>query len=186
VKDEQLNFLDSYLLSDRSPEDSMLLSDLDGFLTGIACSPQPILSDDWLPSVWRSGEAKDPILHQTATRLILEHYNDIVQLLNAEPSSIAPIFWEDQAGNTIAMDWCEGFMDACALQSHQWAELMQSEVGRNLMTPILAHIFDDEGESVLGIDEDDLEEVLDEASGQIVESVPLIFAYWTSRRERLH
>src|SRR3954463_2766359 len=36
VSDADLDLLDAYLLSDQSPPESMLLSDLDGFLTGIA------------------------------------------------------------------------------------------------------------------------------------------------------
>jgi hypothetical protein len=39
-----LEKLDAYLSSDASPEDSLTLSDLDGFLTGILCSPEPILT----------------------------------------------------------------------------------------------------------------------------------------------
>ena len=43
-----LDRLDSYLSSDKSPEDSMLLSDLDGFLHGIACSPVLIPAEEWM------------------------------------------------------------------------------------------------------------------------------------------
>jgi uncharacterized protein len=38
-----LETLDSFLMSDRSPPDSMMLSDLDGFLTGIAVGPELVL-----------------------------------------------------------------------------------------------------------------------------------------------
>jgi hypothetical protein len=38
-----LEALDSFLISDRSPPDSMMLSDLDGFLTGIAIGPELVL-----------------------------------------------------------------------------------------------------------------------------------------------
>ena len=34
-----LDALDNYLMSDRAPDDSMGLSDLDGFLTGIVVGP---------------------------------------------------------------------------------------------------------------------------------------------------
>ena len=34
-----LETLDDYLSSDESPDDCMMLSELDGFLHGIACSP---------------------------------------------------------------------------------------------------------------------------------------------------
>ena len=34
-----LNALDAFLMSDRAPEDSMGLSDLDGLLTGVVVGP---------------------------------------------------------------------------------------------------------------------------------------------------
>lgn len=40
--------LDDFLRSDRAPEECMQLSDLDGFLTGIAVSPDMILPTEWL------------------------------------------------------------------------------------------------------------------------------------------
>ena len=36
ISDADLDLLDIYLLSDQSPPECMLLSDLDGFLTGVA------------------------------------------------------------------------------------------------------------------------------------------------------
>ena len=46
-----LNRLDEFLMSDRAPENGMGLSDLDGFLTGIAVGPELILPSEWLPRV---------------------------------------------------------------------------------------------------------------------------------------
>src|SRR5215831_9670801 len=47
-----LEALDRFLMSDRSPPDSMMLSDLDGFLSGIAIGPELVLPSEWLPLVW--------------------------------------------------------------------------------------------------------------------------------------
>ena len=41
----QLDELDQYLSSDESPEDCMMLSDLDGLLHGVICSLSSISSD---------------------------------------------------------------------------------------------------------------------------------------------
>ena len=51
-----LNALDGYLMSDHAPDDSMGLSDLDGFLTGIVVGPELILPSEWLPIVWGGKE----------------------------------------------------------------------------------------------------------------------------------
>jgi len=44
-----LESLDKYLSSDDSPDECIMLSDLDGFLHGLACSPVPVSSEEWLP-----------------------------------------------------------------------------------------------------------------------------------------
>jgi Uncharacterised protein family (UPF0149) len=41
-----LQALDRFLMSDRSPRDCMTLSDLDGFLTGIAIGPELVLPSE--------------------------------------------------------------------------------------------------------------------------------------------
>jgi len=43
-----LDELDRYLSSDESPEDCMMLSDFDGLLHGVICSPSPVASDAWI------------------------------------------------------------------------------------------------------------------------------------------
>ena len=43
-----LEALDQYLASEDSPEDCMMLSDLDGFLHGIICSPVVIPAEEWM------------------------------------------------------------------------------------------------------------------------------------------
>src|SRR3954467_15831624 len=58
VSDADLDLLDAYLLSDQSPPECLLLSHLDGFLTGIAIGPEVVMPSEWLPHVW-GGEEPD-------------------------------------------------------------------------------------------------------------------------------
>ena len=51
-----LDALDAFLLSDRAPEDSMGLSDLDGFLAGVVVGPELVMPSEWLPRVWGGEE----------------------------------------------------------------------------------------------------------------------------------
>jgi hypothetical protein len=51
-----LDALDDYLMSDLAPDESMGLSDLDGFLTGIVVGPELILPSEWLPVIWGGEE----------------------------------------------------------------------------------------------------------------------------------
>ena len=53
-----LDALDDYLMSDHAPDDSMGLSDLDGFLTGVIVGPELIMPSEWLPVIW-GGESQN-------------------------------------------------------------------------------------------------------------------------------
>lgn len=63
----------------------------------------------------------------------------------------------------IAMDWCEGFMEAVSLRPKEWLRLTESSTHGHIMTPILAHLLDDNGNSVLGIPQEKLDETLAQA-----------------------
>ena len=54
ISDADLDLLDAYLLSDQSPSECMMLSDLDGFLTGIAIV--------WMLLYFARGGARHPVL----------------------------------------------------------------------------------------------------------------------------
>src|SRR3546814_19313106 len=56
LTDEDIETLDTFLMSEQAPEDCMLISDLDGFLTAIAIGPEPVPQADWMPVVWAGDE----------------------------------------------------------------------------------------------------------------------------------
>jgi len=178
-----LEELDAYLASDDAPEDCMLLSDLDGFLTGILCAPVLIPPSEWLPVVWGGNEPdvgnKDR--HFLAIQAVFDRYNDIAAALDSEPPALEPVFWQAREGHVIAMDWCEGFMQAVQLRAGEWDELLQTEEGRKWMFPVLAHLFDENGNSLIGVDQTELDALLDKAARQIPMTVPNLFTYWKAR-----
>lgn len=181
-----LQALDEYLSSDDAPQGSLMVSDLDGFLTGILCSPELIVPSEWLPHVWGGEEAGigNPDAHIWATQEVLARYNEIAAALNSEPPHLEPVFWEAPEGHTIAMDWCEGFMLAFDLRRDLWNELLQTDQGQEWLFPVLAHIIDDEGNPLVEVTGQDLNEMLDAAAVMIPETVPKIYTFWKSKRVR--
>ncbi len=179
-----LDELDAYLTSDDAPDNCMLLSDLDGFLTGILCSPELVRPSEWLPLVWGGPEpdVSDLDKHIAAIEAVLGRYNEIAAALNSEPPYLEPLFWQAEEGHVIAMDWCEGFMQAVHLRPEAWDELLLTESGREWMFPILAHLFDEDGRSLVGAAETVLDALLDRSAERIPETVPNIFTYWQSKR----
>ena len=74
-----LEVLDRFLTSDRSPPESMMLSDLDGFLTGIAVGPELVLPSQWLPLVFGGDapEFADEAEAKAILGAIIGRYNEI-------------------------------------------------------------------------------------------------------------
>jgi len=56
----ELEKLDAYLSADRASEKCMQLSDLDGFLAGVICSPNLIPPSTWLPVAMGTSENVGP------------------------------------------------------------------------------------------------------------------------------
>lgn len=172
---DNLSRLDAYLSSDVSPGDCMMLSDLDGFLHGVACSPVTIPVAEWMAKALGGTAGQVP---HWVTETVGNRYVGILDGLEASPPRVEPIFWEAKEGHVIAMDWCEGFMQAVGLRPKEWLRLTESGTAGHLVTPILVHVLDGNGNSVLGIAQEDLDATLDVAAEAIPEVVGEIYGFW--------
>ena len=173
-----LDSLDAYLSSDESPEDCMMLSDLDSFMHGVASSPELIPASEWM-AVGLGGQPED--VPGCVTQSILLIYANIVERLAQDPPVVEPIFWQAKEGHVIAMDWCEGFMKAVSLRPKQWLRLTESGTDGYIFTPILVHLFDDDGNSVMGIPQEEIDATLDKAAEAIPSVIVAIHKYWMAR-----
>lgn len=167
--------LDEYLTSDDSPENCMMLSDLDGFLHGVACGPEFVPLDEWLPVAL--GADLDG-LPEWVIQAVKDLYMKISSGLSQEPQTVEPIFWEAAEGHVIAMDWCEGFMDAVGLRPKEWLRLTESGTHGFLIAPMVTHLLDDDGNSMLGIPQEALDESLDNAAKDIPDAIAGIAQFW--------
>ncbi len=89
-----LDALSAFLMSDRAPQGSMGLSDLDGFLTGVVVGPELIMPSEWTRVVW-GGEGPDFESMEEALAIhgtITGRYNEIRRRLDTEPQSFDPVF----------------------------------------------------------------------------------------------
>jgi uncharacterized protein len=181
-----LEALDQFLMSDASPESCMQLSDLDGFLTGIAIGPELVMPSEWLPMIWGGDEPVFDSAEQAQTVIgtIMGRYNEIRRALDTDPETYAPIFWEGPDGEEIAADWAEGFVDAIRLRLDAWQPLLENRRASIMLLPILALCSDPEGASPLEADPQDDIDLVAEAADQIPTCVADIDAWWKDRRRR--
>lgn len=65
----------------------MQLSDLDGFLTGVAIGPELIKPSEWLPVIWGDDtpDFENAELAELIYGIIIDRYNEILQSLAADP-----------------------------------------------------------------------------------------------------
>ena len=73
-------------------------------------------------------------------------------------------------------------MQAVHLRTAAWDELFETKTGREWMFPILAHLFDEDGRSLVGANDAVLDALLDRSAERIPETVPNIFTYWQAKR----
>jgi uncharacterized protein len=183
---DPLNELDAYLVSERSPENCMAVSDLDGFLTAIAVGPGLIAPARWLPVVWGGDTPHfaDAAEEARITAAIMGRYNEIVRLMASDPEGYEPIFWETPEGTAVVGDWCEGFADAMRLAPEEWQPLIESEAARDLLVPILAFVMDEDGDTFLDRAEGDAKELEGQMAELIKPSVIAIAEFWHQRQGR--
>ncbi len=182
---EYLDELDKFLMSDDAPEECMMLSDLDGFLTGLACGPESVAPAEWMPRIWgdepRFADEQQRLEMESA---ILRLYAEIVQTLQAGEWTIAPIFWQAPDGVEVADDWCEGFLDAIHLRVDAWEPLFTHRRESEMLMPILIHCTTSDGEPYIPSELTHDEEFMAEMPDLIAHAVDRINVFWRERELR--
>ena len=124
---KKLQRLADFLLGDAVSDDTMLLSELDGFLAGLIVCPEMIMPSEWMPNVWGYEEPVFDNMEQAqaVTNLIMGHYNDIIRQLDQDRYS--PIYDTDIDDTILWETWLEGFGQAMRLRPEAWRAFAQIE-----------------------------------------------------------
>ena len=180
ITDAEVEELESFLFSEDVPEESMTLSEIDGFLTALAAGPVLVPPSEWLPVIWQGdGPVFDtPQELERVLALILALNTRIVATL--QKGEIAPMFnieMDEDDNELMTPDgWCWGFMQGVMLREEAWKPLIDSE-DRELLDPI-AMIAGGGREmpefAEIQDSEEDYEEFLDLISGSALD----IYDYW--------
>lgn len=185
ITDAEAEELENFLSSEQVPEESMTLSELDGFLTALAVGPEVVPPSEWLPVVWQ-GEG--PIFDSSAE---VERVLGLILALNArivediQKDELSPMFnieVQDDGSELMTPDaWCWGFMHGVMLREDAWKPLLDSEDGE-LLDPIA--MIAGGGRQLPEFAEiqnspEDYEEFLDMISGSALD----IRDYWAEHRK---
>jgi uncharacterized protein len=181
-----LELLNEYLMSDRAPAECMDVSQLDGFLAGVVVGPEMIVPSEFLPVVWGGAQPEfaDPVEAEAVLGSILGRYNEIAESLDATPPRYAPVFWQDQAGNSITEDWAVGFMQAVALRSDAWEPALFDDETAMLLIPIgiIAGLSEPKiGLNDAALSDEFLDELMERAADLLPGCVHGLRTFWLAR-----
>lgn len=115
---EEFEQLDELLFhyANQGDENAIILnvSELDGFLTAILSSFEPVPPSEWLSVLFNQ---QTPDLNderaETFMNLVSRHSHSIVESLQNDPKNYQPIFWEERVGRrklVVVSPWCNGYV----------------------------------------------------------------------------
>ncbi|WP_231420392.1 UPF0149 family protein [Sphingomonas sp. Leaf205] len=111
-------------LADLAVEEPMLLTELDGFLTGLLICPEAIPPGEWMTVVWGAdvdGVApfEDPLDVQWFADAVAARREEIARDLVR--GKLQPIFDVDERDGEVLWEyWIDGFAEAIALRPNAW------------------------------------------------------------------
>jgi len=187
---KKLDELYRFLLSDITPEGTMTLDCLDGYLTAIVIGPTLVKTEEWLPGIWGPNTSDEPVFEtkgqaQYILELIMRHINGIIASLQHEPSRYRPVFenetyQEELPGALNAGPWAQGFMRGIKLREQEWKPFLDDPDNAAVLRPI--YLLDAgktgaEDKSMAGIPDQQ------ELGSQIPASVEAMYHYWLSHSQ---
>jgi uncharacterized protein len=165
-------------LADLPVEEPMLLTELDGFLTGLLVSPETILPGEWMTVVWGSEADgippfEDPLDVQWFAGAVAARHDEIARDLAR--GKLQPILDRDERDGEVLWEyWIDGFAEATALRPDAW-EALADDPERAAPWSRLATLI------AVARDESDLDSMevnalQDRAAAELIDAVQMLYA----------
>lgn len=128
------------------PDDSMAVEELDGFFAALACCPEPLPREEWLPLVLGDsergrqamrGEGDDAVLMK-----LIERHRVAVAATLFEGKGFDPVLAYDEAGRAWGNAWAIGFARGMAMRPDAWAPLDDDETVAEALDPVMRLVAD--------------------------------------------
>ena len=158
LTDAEIESLDTRL-AEIDPDESMAVEELDGFFAALACCPEPIAREEWLPLVLGStgraaqaarGEGADASL----IRLIERHRLAVATMLY-EAQGFAPVLSRDEEGRVGGDAWAIGCARGMAMREQAWDALEQDDEVADVLEPVMRLVADANPQAIESDDDDE-------------------------------
>ena len=156
----------------------MLLTELDGFLTGLVTCPEPIATDEWMPAIWGVDTDgvppfEDPLDVQWFVKAVTARRDEIVR--DVSRGKLQPILdMDERDGDVLWEYWIDGFAEAIALRPDAWNVLIGDPEGAQLWSRLMAMIAIARDESDL--DSREVNAFQDRAVAELTDTVERLYA----------
>jgi len=190
LSEEEMIELESFLLSDATPNETMMLACLDGFLTAIVSGPVMLPPSEWFPRVWGPTKEDAPTFDTNAkaeriTYLMMRHLTGIIWNLHQDTEHFEPLFdisaYDDDSREYVDGEmWAHGFMIAIDMQRDSWKPAFESKHGSKMLRPIQLL-----GATDVTREEEELVKTpsqREELTNQIPASIRWIYKFWAPYR----
>ena len=194
LSEEELYQLGQFLLSETTSDETMMLDELDGYLTAIIIGPTTLTFDQWFSRIWGPTEEHTPKFKsvdqaQCIVNLVIRHTNNIITVLENDPDNIEPIFErlinrENNQEYLDAESWAYGFLRGVELCKNDWKPLIQDQDGSEAFYPIYLLAADNVTNEEMALIE--TLEQREKLADQITESIAWIYEFWLPYREAIH
>jgi len=146
--DEQLGWLEDFLLQHMEADQCLPLDAAHGYLTAVVSGPRMIMPSEWLPRVLGKVEFADMEETSRITETLMGLYNGIIEEL--EEGSYEPIVLtleENRSGRPqpLPYGWCEGYLVGWKTHGEQVLDTMlEDEEAAGLLAPVVAFLMYEE------------------------------------------
>lgn len=131
-------------LADLPVEEPMLLTELDGFLTGLVVGPAAIPADEWMTVIWgveTDGVPafEDPLDVAWFAQAVAARRDEIARdLARGKPQPILDV--DERDGDVLWEYWIDGLTAAIALRPEAWERLATDPAGAEPWSRLTAMI----------------------------------------------
>lgn len=171
LTDAEIDTLETRLVA-LDPDDSMAVEELDGFFAALACCPEPVPREEWLPMVLgdspRAHEALRGEGDDASLLKLVERHRAAVATMLYEGKGFAPVLAHDEDGEAWGNAWAIGFARGMAMRPDAWLALDDEEDFADALDPVMRLV----AEAQLDAGEDDDDGKADDAPPPRPSSAP--------------
>jgi len=128
------------------PDDSMAVEELDGFFAALACCPEPVSREEWLPMVLggstRAREALRGEGEDASLLKLVERHRAAVASMLYDGEGFSPVLAYDEDGVAWGNAWAIGFARGMSMRPEAWGPLDDDDEFAAALDPVMRLVAD--------------------------------------------